>query len=75
MQNTAALAAPVNMTYSFLSDEEPTDEQLETLMREVETDVRREHAECVRMLKDKIKQDTVSAHTVQKPAGTCHVQA
>jgi hypothetical protein len=60
MQNTAKPAV-VDMTYSFLSDEEPTDEQLETLMLEVQTEVRRESAECTRILREKIKQATVTA--------------
>jgi hypothetical protein len=35
----------VNMTYRFTSDEEPTDEQLLVIMKEVEADVRRENEE------------------------------
>jgi hypothetical protein len=33
----------VDMTYSFLWDTEPTDEQLETLMQEVAEEVRRKN--------------------------------
>jgi hypothetical protein len=39
------------MTYSFLWDEEPTDEQLLTIMKEVEEDVRREAEEIKKMIK------------------------
>jgi len=42
----------VDMTYSFLSDEEPTDEQLEQLMREVGEEARRKKKEARKRYKD-----------------------
>jgi hypothetical protein len=45
----------VDMTYSFLWDEEPTDEQLQRLMEEVGEDVRRESKQLEQLVKDKLK--------------------
>jgi hypothetical protein len=44
----------VDMYYRFTSDEEPTDEQRAVIMEEVGEDVRRESAEIVRKLREKI---------------------
>ncbi|MDR3246086.1 MAG: hypothetical protein LBT50_06590 [Prevotellaceae bacterium] len=38
------MESKTDMTYSFLWDTEPTDEQLETLMQEVAEEVRRKKA-------------------------------
>jgi hypothetical protein len=47
----------VDMTYSFLWDEEPSDEQLQALMREVGEDVRRESEQMERQIKEKLEEE------------------
>jgi len=42
-------------SYRFTSDSEPTDEQLEALMREVGEDVRRQSAEISKRLQEQIR--------------------
>jgi hypothetical protein len=51
----------VDMTYSFLWDEEPTDEQLQALMEEVGEDVRRESEQLERLVKEKIEEEYARA--------------
>jgi predicted small metal-binding protein len=41
--------------YSFLSDEDPTDAQLEYLMNEVGDDARKKHKDSVQKLRDDIR--------------------
>ncbi|MDR0732920.1 MAG: hypothetical protein LBF08_02490 [Dysgonamonadaceae bacterium] len=58
----------VDMTYRFLWDEEPTDEQLQTLMQEVGEDVRRESEQTERQLKEKLEEEyarVLADHTKQ----------
>ena len=45
----------VNMTYRFTSDEEPTDEQLLVIMKEVEADVRQKSFERKNIIKENLK--------------------
>jgi hypothetical protein len=47
----------VDMTYSFLWDEEPADEQLQVIMQEVGEDVRRESEQLERLIKEKIEEE------------------
>jgi F0F1-type ATP synthase membrane subunit b/b' len=47
----------VDMTYSFLWDEEPTDEQLQALMQEVGEDVRRESEQIKQQIKEKLEEE------------------
>jgi hypothetical protein len=47
----------VDMTYRFLWDEEPTDEQLQALMQEVGEDVRRESEQIERQIKEKLEEE------------------
>jgi hypothetical protein len=56
----------VNMTYRFLWDEEPTDEQLETLMQEVGEDVRREQKEIDISFKEKMQLEMLRIRTRQE---------
>jgi hypothetical protein len=44
-------------SYRFTSDSEPTDEQLEALMREVGEDVRRQRVEIKKHLQEKIREE------------------
>jgi hypothetical protein len=46
----------VDMTYSFLWDEEPTDEQLLKLMQEVGEDIRRESKQMERQIQEKLEE-------------------
>jgi ribosomal protein L28 len=47
--------------YSFLSDDEPTDEQLAWLMHEVGEEVRRSGAETKRKFREELHQQVVEA--------------
>jgi hypothetical protein len=51
----------VDMYYRFTSDEEPTDEQLAAIMEEMGEDVRRESAEILRKLREKITGEYLKA--------------
>ncbi|MDR3251257.1 MAG: hypothetical protein LBT42_06300 [Tannerella sp.] len=44
----------VDMTYSLMWDTEPSDEQLNEIMKEVGEDVRREHEEIRKMITENI---------------------
>ncbi|MDR0829190.1 MAG: hypothetical protein LBN95_03650 [Prevotellaceae bacterium] len=44
-------------SYRFTSDTEPTDEQLFTIMKEVESDVRRENAENILRIQENIQRE------------------
>jgi hypothetical protein len=58
----------VDMTYSFLWDEEPSDEQLQVLMQEVGEDVRRESEQLEQLVKEKIEEEyarVLAAHQKQ----------
>jgi hypothetical protein len=46
----------IDMTYRFLWDEEPADEQLQVIMQEVGEDVRRESEQLERLVKEKKQQ-------------------
>lgn len=47
----------VDMHYRFLWDEEPTDEQLQVIMREVGEDARRQDEEIKKQLKETIERE------------------
>ena len=47
----------VNMTYSFLSDDEPTDEQLHVIMQEVAEEVRIENEKVARQVIENIERE------------------
>jgi hypothetical protein len=51
----------VDMTYSFLWDEEPTDEQLQRLMEEVGEDVRRQSERIEQQIKKRLDEEYVRA--------------
>jgi hypothetical protein len=56
----------VDMRYSFLWDEEPTDEQLQTLMEEVGEDVRRESKQLEQLVKNKLEEEYARALAARK---------
>jgi hypothetical protein len=47
----------VDMTYSFLWDEEPTDEQLQAIMEEVGVDVSRQSERINKMMKERLEEE------------------
>jgi len=47
----------VDMTYSFLWDTEPTDEQLQVIMEEVAQEARRSHEEVAKQTIENIKRE------------------
>jgi hypothetical protein len=51
----------VDMTYSFLWDEEPADEQLQALMEEVGEDVRRQSERIERQIQEKLEEEYARA--------------
>ena len=51
--------AKVNMTYSFLQDDEPTDEQLLVIMQEVAEEARRGNEEVARQINGNIEREYV----------------
>ncbi|MDR0414617.1 MAG: hypothetical protein LBH84_04285 [Prevotellaceae bacterium] len=58
----------VDMTYRFLWDTEPTDEQLQALMQEVGEDVRRESEQMERQMKERLEAEyarILAAHQKQ----------
>jgi hypothetical protein len=56
----------VDMRYSFLWDEEPTDEQLQRLMEEVGEDVRRESKQLEQLVLDKLEEEYARALAAHK---------
>jgi len=54
----------VDMTYSFLRDDEPTDEQLLVIMQEVAEDARRERKEISRQLFENIERESIRINSV-----------
>jgi len=56
----------VDMTYRFLWDTEPTDEQLLVIMEEVAEEVRRERAIIAEQMKEKIEIEYARAFAVQQ---------
>ena len=56
----------VDMTYSFLWDEEPTDEQLHVIMQEVAEEACRESKEIAKKLLQNIEHESLLALATQK---------
>jgi len=54
----------VDMTYSFLQDDEPTDEQLLVIMQEVAEEARRERKEITRQLFENIERESIRINSV-----------
>jgi hypothetical protein len=47
----------IDMTYSFLQDDEPTDEQLHVIMQEVAEDARLEHEQAQKEMMENIERE------------------
>ena len=47
----------IDMNYSFLQDDEPTDDQLLVIMREVGEDARRQHEQIAKQLIGDLEQE------------------
>jgi hypothetical protein len=63
------MSQPVDMTYSFTWDTEPTDEQLQTLMEEVALDVRRQSIKAQESVRQAIQDEYAKALATQRNAG------
>ena len=58
--------AKVDMTYSFLWDEEPTDEQLQVIMEEVAEEARRGREHADKSVIENIRREYAKALTAQQ---------
>jgi hypothetical protein len=56
----------VDMTYSFLQDDEPSDEQLLVIMQEVAEDARRGREEVARQLIKNIERESMRVLSAQQ---------
>ena len=56
----------VDMTYSFLQDDEPTDEQLHIIMQEVAEEARLEREEIARQIIENIEREYIRAKQNQQ---------
>lgn len=54
--------ATVDMTYRFIWDEDPTEEQLEILMQEVGEDICREQIEVIRKWEENMQFEMAGIH-------------
>jgi hypothetical protein len=54
----------IDMTYSFLQDDEPTDEQLHIIMQEVAEEARRENDEVAKKIPENIERECLHIRTV-----------
>ena len=57
----------VDMTYSFLQDDEPTDEQLQVIMQEVAEDARRGHEKVAKQVIENIKREYANSCSIIIP--------
>jgi len=51
------MSTKVDMTYSFLQDDEPTDEQLLVIMQEVGEDVRRQRKDIAKQVLENLERE------------------
>jgi hypothetical protein len=56
----------VDMTYSFLQDNEPTDEQLQVIMQEVAEEARRDSEVLARQVIENIEREYIRIRSVQQ---------
>ena len=61
-----AMNTKVDMTYSILWDEEPTEEQLQVIMEEVAEEARRGHEELAKQIVQNIECEYRRAIVVQR---------
>jgi hypothetical protein len=55
----------VDMTYRFLWDSEPTDEQLQVIMEEVAEEARSQSEKIAKLVIENIKQESARLHSVR----------
>ena len=60
------MSAKVDMTYSFLQDDEPTDEQLLVIMQEVAEDARRGHEKVAKQVIENIEREYIRARSLMQ---------
>jgi len=53
---------PVDMKYSFLSDDEPTDEQLEVIMQEVATEAKEKYVKAYKEFEERMLAEAEQAY-------------
>lgn len=56
----------VNMTYSFLQDDEPTDEQLLVIMQEVAEEARLGHEKVAKEIIENLERESARARVMQQ---------
>ena len=56
----------VDMTYRFLRDDEPTDEQLLVIMQEVGEEAKRKQTEIAEQVLENIKRESVRLHAARQ---------
>jgi len=69
-ENEVKADAKVDMTYSFLWDSEPTDEQLQVIMEEVAEEARRGREKVARQVIESIERDYARALALQQSQQT-----
>jgi hypothetical protein len=57
------------MTYNFMEDEDPTDEQLQAIMEEVGEEVRRESERMEQQLKQRLQEEYARALAARQKQG------
>ena len=60
----------IDMTYSFLWDSEPTDEQLQVIMEEVAEEARNKTKQIAKQIIDNIERESVRLHSLRKTQQT-----
>ena len=60
------MSAKVDMTYSFLQDDEPTDEQLQVIMQGVAENVRREREIINRQVIENIEREYIRISSIMQ---------
>ena len=53
---------PVDMKYSFMSDDEPTDEQLEVIMQKMVTEAKERHAKASKEFAQRMRDEAEQAY-------------
>jgi hypothetical protein len=60
------MSKDIDMTYSFLQDDEPTDDQLHVIMQEVAEDARRENEQVQKEMLESIEREYQRMHALMQ---------
>ena len=63
------MSTKIDMTYRFLWDNEPTDEQLQIIMEEVAEEARLQREILTKLVFENIKRESMQLHTCQSVNG------